>query len=257
MNLYINHWYSYVIKMKFIDNLLANPFLIILGLNVLMVFGGIAYIITNRLKIKHYVMYFSEGERLFERVTIDAISPKSLFSIKRGFRFIRVGTSYKNRIGNEVLWLAKRGIAYLYTLENTTKNVDIALKDDDGNVVKDEDGNIKVKTETRKVAKKIGTLYEGLKSVLGDELVEQFSVEVKEKLTDPNIYLTVELEGDNIHNKLPKLDEMDIKNENSERMSKLIFSGIKEAMKEDYIRLFGIVAMGVAATLVAIKLGLL
>lgn len=257
MNLYIKCWYCYVIKLEFIDNLLANPFLIILGINVLMVVGGIAYILVNRLKIKHYVMYFSEGERLYERINIDAISPKSLFSIVRGFRFIRVGASYKNRLGNEVIWLAKKGIAYLYTLENTVKNVEIALKDENGEVVKDEDGNIKTKTETRKVAKKLGTLWDGLQLVLGEELVKQFSVEVKEKLVNPEIFLTVELESDNIHDRLPKLDEMDIKNENSERMSKLIFSGIKEAMKEDYIRLFGIVAMGVAATLVCIKLGLL
>ena len=222
-----------------------------------MVIGGIAYMLKNRLTIKHYVMYFSEGERLFERIKIDAISPKSLFSIKNGFRFIRVGTSYKNRLGNEVMWLAKRGIAYLYTLENTVKNVEIAVKDENGEVLKDDDGNIKTKEETRKVAKKIGTLWEGLNATLGEDLVNQFSDEVKAKLINPEIFLTVELENDNMHNKLPKLDELDIKNENSERMSKLIFSGIKEALREDYIRLFGIMAIGAVAILIAQQLGFL
>ncbi len=248
----------YLIEMKFIDNILQNPVVLILGFNVIIAVVGIVMMLVKRLKVKHIVLYFSEGERLYESLKIDAITSLSLFSVKRGLRFIRTGVSYKNRLGNEVIWLAKRGTGYLFDLKGSTITVDVPVLDDDGKPTIDGDGNPIMTTEQKKVAKKLGTLWEGLKAILGEDLVEKFTDAQKVKLMNPEILLTVELEGGSApYSGLPKLDEVDIKNENSSRMSSLMFSGIKDALGEDWLRAAGLMGIGVALTLIAQQLGVL
>lgn len=247
-----------MIELNFIDNILQNPLALVVGFNIIIAIAGIGIIIVKRLKVKHTVLYFSEGERLYEELPVDAISPLSLFSIKRGMRFIRTGVSYKNRLGNEVVWLAKRGTGYLFDLVGNTITVDVPVLNDDGTPKMDGDSNPVMTTEERKVAKKLGTLWEGLTAILGEDLVDDFTDEQKVKLMNPEIILTVELEHGSIpYAGLPKLDENDIKNENSTRMSALIFSGVKEALKEDWVRAGGLIGIGVALTLVAQQLGVL
>jgi len=244
--------------MDFINNILKNPVALILGINIIIAIVGIGVIIVKKLRVKHTVLYFSEGERLYEELPVDAITSLSLFSIKRGLRFIRTGVSYKNRLGNNVVWLAKRGTGYLFDLVGNTITVDVPVLDDDGKPTVDEEGKPIMTTEEKKVAKKLGTLWEGLTAILGAELMNDFTDAVKVKLMNPEIILTVELEHGSIpYAGLPKLDENDIKNENSTRMSALIFSGVKEALKEDWVRVAGLVGIGVALTLVAQQLGVL
>lgn len=244
--------------MGFIDNILQNPLALVIGFNIIIAIAGIGLIVVKRLKIKHIVLYFSEGERLYESLTVDAVTSLSLFCVKRGLRFIRTGVSYKNRLGNEVVWLAKRGTGYLFDLKGSTITVDVPVLDDAGKPVLNDDGTPQMTTEEKKVAKKLGTLWEGLTAILGEDLVEDFSDEQKVKLMNPDILLTVELEGGSApYSGLPKLDEVDIKNENSSRMSNLMFSGIKDALAEDWLRAGGLVGIGVALTLVAQQLGVL
>ncbi len=248
----------YLIEMSFIDNILQNPLALIIGFNVLIAVAGIVMMLMKRLRVKHIVLYFSEGERLYESLSIDAVTSLSLFCVKRGLRFIRTGVSYKNRLGNEVIWLAKRGTGYLFDLAGSIITVDVPVLDANGKPVLNDDGTPLMTTEEKKVAKKLGTLWEGLTAILGEELVKEFSDEQKVKLMNPDILLTVELEGGSApYSGLPKLDETDIKNENSSRMSNLMFSGIKDAMSEDWLRAGGLVGIGVALTLVAQQLGVL
>ena len=244
--------------MSFITNILQNPLTLIIGFNVIIAVAGIVYMLVNRLRVKHIVLYFSEGERLYESLKIDAVTALSLFSTKRGLRFIRTGVSYKNRLGNEVVWLAKRGTGYLFDLVGSTITVDVPVFDEEGKPALNEDGSPQMTTEQKNVAKKLGTIWEGLTAILGAELMDDFTDAVKVKLMNPEIILTVELEGgQQPYNGLPKLDEADIYNENSSRMSNLIFSGIKEAMAEDWIRVMGLIGIGVALTLVAQQLGVM
>ena len=248
----------YLIEMNFIDNILQNPVALILGFNIIIAVGGIIMMLVKRLRVKHIVLYFSEGERLYESLKIDAVTSLSLFCVKRGLRFIRTGVSYKNRLGNEVVWLAKRGTGYLFDLKGSTITVDVPVVDDEGKPAINEDGTPKMTTEEKKVAKKLGTLWEGLTAILGEELVTEFNDEQKVKLMNPDIYLTVELEGGSApYSGLPKLDEVDIKNENADRMSSLMFSGIKDALGEDWLRAAGLMGIGVALTLIAQQLGVL
>jgi len=244
--------------LNIVETIFGNPLALVIGINVIIAIGGVGLIVVRRLKVKHVVLYFSEGERLYESLPVDSVTALSLFSVKRGLRFIRTGVSYKNRLGNEVVWLAKRGTGYLFDLANSIITIDIPVLDGEGNPVMNEDGTPKVTQEEKKVAKKLGTLWEGLRAILGEELVEQFSTEVKEKLMNPEILLTVELEGgQEPYSGLPKLDENDIYNENASRMSNLIFNGIKDALSEDWLRAAGLVGIGVALTLVAQQLGVL
>ena len=247
-----------MIEMGFIDNILQNPVALILGFNIIVAVAGIVMMLVKRLRVKHIVLYFSEGERLYESLAIDAITSLSLFCVKRGLRFIRTGVSYKNRLGNEVVWLAKRGTGYLFDLEGSTITVDVPVLDDEGKPVLNDDNTPKMTIEEKKVAKKLGTIWEGLTAILGEDLMGDFTDAVKVKLMNPDILLTVELEGGSApYSGLPKLDEVDIKNENSSRMSNLMFSGIKDALGEDWLRAGGLVGIGVALTLVAQQLGVL
>jgi len=238
-----------MIQMSWITDILSNPLNLIIGINVIVVIAGMGFMLVKRLRVSHTVYYFSEGERLFEPIKIDAISPKSLYATKRDMRFIRTGTAFKNRIGNQIIWLAKRGTAYLFRLEQPVLDIE--------NETVNKDGTKTVQIERRPVAKKLGTLWEGLQTILGQKMIDQFETDVKEKLMNPEILLTVELEDGSEPLGLPKLDEQDIYDENSKRMSQLIFSGVKEALSEDWVRAIGLIAMGIAITLVAQNLGLM
>jgi len=214
---------------NFLQGLFSNPLLIIIGFNILLGVGGVLYVVFDRIRVKQICYYFSENERLYEPVKIDAIAPMSLHSLKRGMRFFRTSPAYKSRVGNTLLWLAKRGSGYIFKLEET------------------EEGK----------AIKIGTLWDALRVILGDELLEGLEDKYKAKLIDPAYFLTVELEKGMEPKDLPHMNENDINTETSRRMAELIFSGVKAALKEDWVRLIGMMAIGVALCLGAIRLGVL
>jgi hypothetical protein len=215
--------------MQFIDNLLGNPVILIIGFNVLLAIGGIAYVFIDRFVMKQWVYYFADGERLFERIKVDAFSPVSVFNLKRNLRFIRNSVSYRNKNRNEIIWLAKKGTAYTFSTENTPEGK----------------------------AKKIGTLWKALESLLEPDVVNQFTTEVKEKLQNPEIFVTVDLEKGVTPEGYESLSEVDIKDETTDRMRQIIFDGIKTATGEDILKVFGIWGLGVASVLIAQSLGIL
>jgi len=223
-----------------------SPFMIVLGFNILVAIAGLVYIILDKVRTKMKIYHFSENEKLFDIYNVDAFSPNALYSNKEHMRFFRHAPSYKSRAGNTIMWLAKRGTGYLFRLEDTT--IEVKEKNEDGEVIK---------KEIKQVAKKLGTLWDGLQAILTPELCEQFSTEVKERLMKPDIFLTVELESGKTPDNLPDITEEDIYNETATRMSGLIFSGIKEAMKEDYMKILLTLGCGVGACLVLIRLGVL
>lgn len=215
--------------MQIINNLFKNPVILLVGFNILIALGGIVYVIYDRLRMKQNILYFSEGERLFERIPVDAFSPVSVFNTKRNLRFIRNSVSYRNKDRNEILWLAKRGTAYTFTTENTPEGK----------------------------AKKIGTLWDALKGLLDEEYINQFETEVKEKLQNPEIFVTVDLEKGKTPENYEALDEIDINNENTDRMRQIIFEGVKQATSEDIIKMIGLMAVGIVLWVIAQNLGVL
>lgn len=216
-----------------------SPVMIILGINILIAIGGLVFIVVDKVRVKMKIFHFSENERLYDIYNVDAFSPNSLYSNKEKKRFIRKAPSYKSRVGNTIMWLAKRGTAYLFRLEDSNKTVI------------NEDGE----KENKQVAIKIGTLWEGLQAILGAELCEQFETNVKERLMNPEVFITVELESGKTPDGLPDITEDDVYNETAARMSALIFSGIKEAMKEDYMKIILTLGCGIGLCLVLIRLG--
>lgn len=218
---------------EFITNpimgLFNNPLLLLIGFNVLIGIGGVLYVLYDRLRIKQICYYFSEVEKLYEPVNIDVVAPMSLHNLKREMRFFRTAPAYRSRVGNTLLWLAKRGSGYIFKLEDTEEHK----------------------------AVKVGTLWNALRVILGDELLEGLEDKYKAKLIDPMYFLTVELERGLEPEGLPHITERDIKTETSQRMADLIFSGVKAALKEDWIRVAGLIGIGVALTLIAQNLGVL
>ena len=191
--------------------------------------GAIGYLLIDRMTMHLKVFLFSETEGLFEPINIDATTPKCLHSTKRDFRFFRTSKSYKNRFKSELLWLAKMGKGYVFRLKQGEKDK----------------------------AEKLGSLWEGLNVILGEDICNGFTDYVKDKLMDSKIYLTVELEQPPFPVEYEELTEQDVKNENAQRMSSVMFAGMKDQLKEDYIKIIFILGTGIAIALVAIRLGLM
>lgn len=199
-----------------INSIFKNPLVIIIGFNILLGFAGAVYVVLDRMKMKLVALLFSDTEGLYEPIAIDGVTSKSLHSSRRDMRFFRTGKSYKHRARNQIIWLAKYGKGYIMRLKSGKKDK----------------------------AENLGTLWEGLNVILGEELVEQFSEEVKKKLIDSRLLLVVELETPPFPEEYEEMTEEDISNANASQMAGLIFSQVKEQMKEDYIKILGILCAG-------------
>ena len=219
-----------------------SPFMIVLGINILVAVAALVFIVVDKTRTKMKIFQFSENEKLYDTYDVDAFSPLALYNTRNHKRFIRKAPSYKSRVGNTIMWLAKRGTAYLFQLQDSQ--------------IKVKDGETE-KIVTKQVAIKLGTLWEGLKSILGEEMCNEFTNEAKEALMNPEVFITVELESGKTPEGLPDLTEDDVYNETSMRMSVLIFSGIKEALKEDYVKLLLAILAGGGIFLALIRLGVL
>lgn len=213
----------------FLTEILKSPLTMVIAFNILLGVGGAGYYIWKRITIQKNIIYFSENERLFEVMKVDDETPTCLINNKFNYRFFRSAPSWTNTINKNVIWLAKRGTAYLFRLNEDEKDK----------------------------AKPLGTLWEGLKTILGDELVNDFTDEVKDKLRESTILLTVSIEKPEMNEGLPELTEEDIQNDTVFRMSQIMFSGIKDAIQQDHVKFLMTLGTGALLYHLALSLGLL
>jgi hypothetical protein len=198
------------------------------GMFVLAIF---LFLINDQVKDKYRIFYFSESERLITPIKqIDKLTPNMILT-KDNKRFIRNSVAYTLRERGKVLtcWLAKRGTAYTWMPDQT------------------EEGKGKI----------IGTLWKGILSVV-PELENEITQEWRERLKESLVYVTVELEKGTTPKGSEFMSEKGVKTEANQGMADLIGVGIRQRiLKEDWVKNFGLMAIGALAYVVAQMMGVI
>lgn len=219
--------FDYISKM--IGSVANNP-LITIGLIFLVVIGALGILFYKSIMPENQVLYLSESERIGEFLTIKDSTP-NLHHAEGNKKFIRNTLAYQIKIGMKTITLSlgKRGTAYTFTPASTPKGK----------------------------AKKIGSLWDGLKSVWNEDEWEKINPELKQKLMNSEVFVTVDLEAGQTPEGLPKLTEDDIFTEANKQMAALIGEGIKASFSaEDWIRNSALIGTGVALLAVAQLMGI-
>lgn len=194
--------------------------------------GGLVilyYVFKQQGKMGMKVWYFATVERLITELDVRELTPKSVIT-SDDKTFLRRAASwlFKEGISNTVIFLGKVGRGITYRLGSTPEGQ----------------------------AEKVGTLYDGVESCLGDTVTKKLSTAIKDKLKDSEIFVCVELEEDS--GELPNLTEEGALSEANKNMAELIGAKIKSQLqKEDWIRNAGLIGIGIAATFAAQALGIL
>ncbi len=216
---------------KMFSNFFTSP-LITMGLVALLFLIIFAYALVSSTRPGKRVYSFSETERLCEVYEVLETFP-TILKTEQNKKFIRNNLAYNMKEGwkNVTMWLGKRGTAYTFTTEKTPEGK----------------------------AKKIGSLFDGIRSCLPDDYVASIPAEHIESMKKSEIFVTVELEGGSKPDAdSPKISEQDIYSEADMNMANLIGSRIKNVLhREDWIRNFGLIASGIALTYVLNALGIL
>lgn len=222
---------------------LFNPIFAILGNPVVLVamfalvgVTVILLIIQDQLKKAYEVWYFSESERIIEVKDATSLSPKQI-KAKDNYRFMRNSVAYTLRRGAKtvIVWLAKRGTAYTFRPTQTGK---------------DAEGN--------PIYQRVGTLWEGLESCLGEDTLGEVEPEVKQKLMASKIFVTVDLEAGTTPAGFEAMSEQDVYTEANNDMASLIGHRIRHALNEiDYIEKIALMGSGGLVILVLQGMGIL
>jgi len=215
----------------FLLGVMSNRFFLI-TLGLIVGISIISIFITDKITDKYRIFYFSESERIVEAIKkIDDLTPHMILT-KDNRRFIRNSVAYTLREGGKTLtcWLAKRGTAYTFSPDFTEK------------------GQGKI----------IGSMWDGLLSILGETIEEEFSDEWRESLKESKVYVTVELEKGVTPKGLEVMSETGVITEANQGMSDLIGVGLRQRiLKEDWVKNFGLMAIGATALWVAQTMGII
>lgn len=206
-----------------------NPILTI-GIVFLLICLLIVIGIYRSVKSERRVLLFSEIDKIADFLDVLSMSAHSLFT-EGSKRFIRWKSAYNLKEGkkNITLWLAKRGIAYTHKPADTPEGK----------------------------AVKIGSLWEAIKGILGDDTANNIVQDIKEKLMISEVFVTVELERGELE-ELPVLTEDIIVEDTDRHMAQIFGEGIREGLsKKDMIRDVALIGCGVAITFVLQQLGIL
>lgn len=206
----------------------SNPLAFILPI-VVLVGIGLYFVMKEMNKVKMELFYFSPVERLIDPLKITDVSPRAV-TTKDKKRFMRRAPSWLFKRGSNsiVVWLGKVGKGITFKIGATPEDQ----------------------------AEKVGTLLEGCESCLTDEETKKIPQAVRNKLSESNIFVCVELEDD--FKGMPKITEEGATTEADNNVMNLIGMRIKEQLqKEDWIRDVGLVGIGVALLFIAQNLGVI
>jgi len=222
------------IEMAMFDfSFFANPMFIIGVSTVFIIAFAIFFLKREILPSLGRILYMSEMELIGNELSVTKITPKRILT-KDGKRFFRIqGTrayNFRIRRKNVLTWLGKVGTAYLFKPEDTPEGK----------------------------AKKIGSFYDGLTCILGENVVKQMRPEHLEKCKESELFVTVDLEAGYTPEGLPEIDEAGVFTEQDRDMARMLGKGFQEGFKkEDWIRNAGLVGLGVALTFILQQLGIL
>lgn len=213
-----------------IFNLFSQNWYIVIGLIGLLLFLGMMLYGKSMIKPDKEILYFSEAERLLEYIKVIELTPKQV-KCEGNKRFHRRTLAYLAiKSGKPVTtFLGKRGLGYTFKPEDTPP----------------------------KKAFKLGSIYDGIVNVLGDDVVSIMLPEHIKSLKDSNVFVTVELERSSDKD-LPSITETDVYSTGNMNMANLVGERVANALaREDWIRNAGLVGIGVALTYVAQNMGIL
>ncbi len=213
--------------------LVLNP-LVWVTVGVCTVLGYAVSIIYRRYKPEMQVLYESPNEGIGFQYDVNELTPTKIYTKGTDYAFVRNAKAIVYHIGRKAVtrWKAQKG--YAYTCELDTKNLD----------------------GTPKTADKKYTLWEIFSSLFPKETVDDLKDDIKQKLIESTVMITVDLEYDPTPEvpdedgevkRLPSISEQDIKSEGNRRMAELIGISIRERIKQrDLIQVLGYVGSGIA-----------
>lgn len=210
--------------------LMMKNWYISLGIVSVILFIGLFFYTKRFVRPSKEVLYFSEAERVLDYMNVIELTPKQV-KCEGNISFHRRTLAYLAiKMGRPVTtFLGKRGIGYTFKPEDTPEGK----------------------------ALKLGSIFDGIVNVLGDDIVEKMLPEHIKKLKDSIIFVTVELERTPDVDKLPVITERDVFSEANLNMASLIGERIANALhREDWIRNIGLIAVGVALLAVSQMMGI-
>ena len=202
---------------------------ILLGLIVVVGFGVVLWVM---LRPDKKVLYFNEDEGWGEELHIERMTPAHVYTRmkkKVAYRFIRFRQAWNFQVGMKTVTriLAKKGSAYTMKLESNT-----------------EAGPF--------------TLYDIMKSVWDEETVDALKDDIKQKLIESKVPITVKLEARLTPEGLKPKTELFIKNEANQEMARVFGENIRREMNaEDWVRTGAIFASGIGMAYILQAMGLL
>lgn len=208
-----------------------NQPIVALGLTAILLSVIIMVITLGTMTPKKQVLYLSESERLGDFLPVTNLTPKSAECRKDNKRFFRNANAYTVRLGRRILtlWLGKRGTAYTFKPADTPEGK----------------------------AVKIGSIYDALKTIWSEELLNKLEKNYRDPLLTSEIFVTVDLEKGLTPEGRTPVEEEDVFTESNQNMAGLVGTKVKEALqREDWIRNFGLMGIGGVIVFVCQALGL-
>ena len=216
---------------KSIISVATNPavILIIVGFVLVLGFGIMLWFM---LKPDKKVLYFNEDEGWGQELDIARMTPAHVYTKmkkKVAYRFIRFRQAWNFQVGMKTVTriLAKKGSAYSMQLES---GVDAGPY----------------------------TLYDIMLSVWDQKTVDALKDDIKQKLIESKVPITVKLEEMITLKGQKAKSELFIKNEANQEMARVFGENIRREMNaEDWVRTAALVGCGVALAYVAQAMGFL
>jgi len=203
--------------------LILMGFILVLGFGIMLWF---------MLKPDKKVLYFNEDEGWGQELDILRMTPAHVYTKmkkKVAYRFIRFRQAWNFQVGMKTVTriLAKKGSAFTMKLEEGT-----------------EAGPY--------------TLYDIMLSVWDQETIDALKDDIKQKLIESTVPITVKLEAQMTPKGQKPKSELFIKGEANQEMARVFGENIRREMNaEDWVRTAALVGCGVALAYVAQAMGFL
>ena len=219
---------------KFIGSIIGvvtNPAIILIVVGLVLVLG-FGIMLWFMMKPDKKVLYFNEDEGWGQELEIARMTPAHVYTKmkkKVAYRFIRFRQAWNFQVGMKTVTriLAKKGTAYSMQLESGT-----------------EAGPY--------------TLYDIMLSVWDKETVDALKDDIKQKLIESQVPITVKLEERLTPKGHKAKSELFIKKEANDEMARVFGENIRREMNaEDWVRTAALVGCGVALAYVAQAMGFL
>jgi hypothetical protein len=214
-------------------------FLLVLGLLIFIIIMCMVFIIYFKIirGRKGRVLYFDELEGGGSELDVTEVRAKSLVTNSNPIKvFLRTENArvynFQTKFKSVRTWLGKRATAYLFKPASSPEGK----------------------------AEKVGSFYDGLKTLLDDDQIKNLSDELEHKLKESKIFVTVNLEEGFTPDGYKPISEDWITTDADSYMASLFGESAKEGIssgREDMIKVIALIGCGMGITYVLQALGIL